>query len=228
MRDEAGIRAWRPADLDHLVLLHGQVASYAADPRTEFTIGLISRRGLVATRGRARHVLLPGDLGVWLPGESHSGRPLHGDGQAWECRLMVMELPDLYRFGTDPERRLRAVEFPDPVIRQPELARRFLELHRLLERPASTLEREVELGEFLQALLRHGGVAARREDLAGADDQALRRACEYLQDELAHNLTLEQLAAAAEVGFHDQSHLARHFVRIVGLTPGDYRRAATG
>lgn len=141
---------------------------------------------------------------------------------------MVMELPDLYRFGTDPERRLRAVEFPDPVIRQPELARRFLELHRLLERPASTLEREVELGEFLQALLRHGGVAARREDLAGADDQALRRACEYLQDELAHNLTLEQLAAAAEVGFHDQSHLARHFVRIVGLTPGDYRRAATG
>jgi AraC-like DNA-binding protein len=31
---------------------------------------------------------------------------------------------------------------------------------------------------------------------------------------------------AAEVGFADQSHLTRHFRRIVGVTPGRYRRAA--
>jgi AraC-like DNA-binding protein len=28
--------------------------------------------------------------------------------------------------------------------------------------------------------------------------------------------------AAAEAGFYDQSHLTRHFKRIVGLTPGRY------
>ncbi|MGH8782981.1 helix-turn-helix domain-containing protein [Paraburkholderia sp.] len=31
---------------------------------------------------------------------------------------------------------------------------------------------------------------------------------------------------AAEVGFFDQSHLARHFKRICGMTPGSYQRHA--
>lgn len=34
--------------------------------------------------------------------------------------------------------------------------------------------------------------------------------------------------AAAEAGFSDQSHLNRHFRRILGVTPGAYRRAAMG
>jgi AraC-like DNA-binding protein len=32
-------------------------------------------------------------------------------------------------------------------------------------------------------------------------------------------------AAAVSVGFCDQSHLSRHFRRIVGATPGLYQRA---
>lgn len=32
---------------------------------------------------------------------------------------------------------------------------------------------------------------------------------------------------AISVGFYDQAHLNRHFKRIVGMTPGDYRGAAT-
>ncbi len=31
---------------------------------------------------------------------------------------------------------------------------------------------------------------------------------------------------AAEVGFSDQSHLTRHFKRILGFTPGSYRHAS--
>ena len=34
-------------------------------------------------------------------------------------------------------------------------------------------------------------------------------------------------AVAAEVGFADQSHLSRHFKRIVGVTPGLYQRATS-
>ncbi|MFH8371247.1 AraC family transcriptional regulator [Streptomyces sp. NPDC018031] len=33
---------------------------------------------------------------------------------------------------------------------------------------------------------------------------------------------------AASVGFHDQSHLTRHFKRIVGIAPGRYARAGSG
>ena len=34
--------------------------------------------------------------------------------------------------------------------------------------------------------------------------------------------------AAVNVGFVDQSHLHRHFKRIVGVTPGQYALTATG
>ncbi len=37
---------------------------------------------------------------------------------------------------------------------------------------------------------------------------------------------LSPAEVAAEVGFTDQSHLTRHFKRILGITPGRYRRAA--
>ena len=38
---------------------------------------------------------------------------------------------------------------------------------------------------------------------------------------------LAPAAVAAEVGFADQSHLCRHFKRIVGVTPGLYQRATS-
>ncbi|HKV83848.1 MAG TPA: AraC family transcriptional regulator [Ktedonobacterales bacterium] len=41
---------------------------------------------------------------------------------------------------------------------------------------------------------------------------------------LAHRLPLAQVAAFA--GFYDQSHLTRHFKRIVGVTPGQYAHGA--
>lgn len=35
-------------------------------------------------------------------------------------------------------------------------------------------------------------------------------------------------AAALEAGFFDQSHMARHFRRLCGATPGSYRTKSTG
>ncbi|ANZ21221.1 Helix-turn-helix domain [Streptomyces noursei ATCC 11455] len=46
--------------------------------------------------------------------------------------------------------------------------------------------------------------------------------------ELARRLLLDgrtPTAVAAEIGFYDQSHLTRHFKRILGVTPGRYARA---
>lgn len=49
-----------------------------------------------------------------------------------------------------------------------------------------------------------------------------RRRVEMAQDMLAHtDLPLSDIALAT--GFFDQSHLARHFRKLVGTTPADYR-----
>ncbi len=49
--------------------------------------------------------------------------------------------------------------------------------------------------------------------------ERVRRAQALLRDGLSPS------EVAADVGFSDQSHLTRHFKRILGLTPGQYRRA---
>lgn len=48
----------------------------------------------------------------------------------------------------------------------------------------------------------------------------------WAKEMIARGATLGE--AAVETGFADQSHLNRHFRRIVGLTPGEYRRSLVG
>ena len=101
-----------------------------------------------------------------------------------------------------------------PRVRDRRLARRFLELHAALERPAWRLERDTLLQEWLCAL--SGRAPARRPAPRGARDPALRRACELLGDDLARNLTLAEVAAAAGVSRH---RLTRLFRAAYGVPP---------
>jgi len=54
----------------------------------------------------------------------------------------------------------------------------------------------------------------------------LRRRVQRAQVLLARGMPISK--AAQEAGFSDQSHLARHFKRIVGMTPGQYAKRAIG
>ena len=65
------VRIWRQADHARLLFMHGVTTTYSVDPTSEYVIGVIARAPLVATRGRSRHTLQPGDLAVWDPGRAH-------------------------------------------------------------------------------------------------------------------------------------------------------------
>jgi AraC-like DNA-binding protein len=260
----------RPGDDARILLMSGRTERYAIEPRGEYVFGIVTEQPMRSVRGRERRTVQPGQLVAWDPSGAHSGTGV--GGRPWASRLMVVEVADLAAIAGDEESLLRGdVSFPEPVITDPGLARAFVALHRALETPATRLERDERLGEWLQALVARTSTASSRpSSLSPRDDRALRLACDYLGDHPTRNVSLDELAAAAGIGkfrlirlfreriglpphalhlahrihtarrlleqghtiadtaattgFTDQSHLHRHFLRSLGLTPAAYQR----
>src|SRR5438128_1505627 len=142
-------------------------------------------------------------------------------------------------------------------------------MHSGLERPTSSLERHALLLNLLAGLISRYGERRPASRAFAADRLAVSRAYDYLAEHYAENVSLDHLAAlanlspfhfsrlfserfgmpphafqtqlrllraralllegcaiphvAAQTGFADQSHLTRHFKRVVGVPPGRYQ-----
>jgi AraC-like DNA-binding protein len=205
------VRVWR-ADVGAGVLcMHGATSSYAVDPGGEYVVGMVLAGGMSVRRGHEVHRFAPGDVCAWDPSARHEGRPWRSD--RWRARLVVLELPDVRELVRDLDGAGGDVVLAAPRVRDPRLAHRFLELHAALERPAWRLERDTLLQEWLGAL---AGADMAAAPVAARRDPALRRACELVGDDLARNLTLSEVAAAAGVSRH---RLTRLFRAAYGLPP---------
>jgi len=108
------------------------------------------------------------------------------------------------------------IAFPEPALSDRELGRDFLQLHRALEAPTTTLEHEQRPAEWLRALIeRTSAVRLLRSPLNPHDDRALRWAYDYLADQPERNAGLDELAAAGIGKFR----LIRLFRGRTGLAP---------
>ena len=152
---------------------------------------------------------------MWDPSAAHSGSPL--DSGPWEARLMVIELPDLMALTADPDSE-PDLDFPDPVVRDSALTTDFLRLHRVMDGPASTLERQSMLATWLQDAATRSPTWRQRtaHRRVTRKDIAVRRACEYLRDNPMTNVTLDQLADAAGTS---KFQLVRLFRSAFGVPP---------
>jgi AraC-like DNA-binding protein len=211
MHDDAAVRVWRADVGSGAICMHGTTASYAVDPAGEYVVGMVLAGGMQVRRGREVHRFAPGDVCAWDPSARHEGRPWCST--RWEARLIVLELPAVQALARDPEGAGGDVAFASPRVRDPLLARRFLDLHAALEAPAWKLERDTLLQEWLCAL---AGSAPDETRERARRDPALRRACELLGADLACNVGLAEVAAAAGVSRH---RLTRLFRAAYGLPP---------
>lgn len=207
---------WRPPGDDRLLLMHGRTTRYRIQPRGEYVFGVVGGRAMRARRGRERHLVEPGQLVVWDPSDIHAGSA--PDGRPWTARLMVVEVADLHLLADDPEGDpLADVAFPRPVLSDPQLADRFLRLHRALEAATTRLERDDALGEWLRAVIdRHAADRPARTPPAPSDERALRVACEYLAEHPERNVSLDELATVTGIG---KFRLIRIFRQRTGLPP---------
>jgi AraC-like DNA-binding protein len=206
------VRIWRPSPEDRVLLMAGRTTGYTVEPRGEFVFGVVQDAPMRSTRGRERRLIEPGRLVAWDPSRRHSGRAV--DGRPWTSRLMVVEVGDLTGLATDEDDPLTEVAFTDPVLDDGPLAARFVRVHRALQEPTTRLERDGLLSGWLRMLLERTGTPPRRR--RAGDEQALRRAADYLRDRPAHNVGLDELAAVAGVG---KFRLVRLFRERTGLPP---------
>jgi AraC-like DNA-binding protein len=270
-KEQSGrIEIWRPPDLAHLELQRG----FAVDrvvPRhwhEDYQLCLIqSGPGELNYRGSSFETP-PASLFIVHPGEVHSNRTYVRTGCSYRTLFVPAELMrtaarETFGSATALPFFKTAVVFDEDSIRQ------YLELHVALERPSSSLERQTLLLNLLDGLIRRFADHRPASRAVASDRLAVSRAYDYLAEHYAENISLDYLAAianlspfhfsrlfseqfgmpphafqnqlrllrartlllegwaiptvAAQTGYADQSHLTRHFKRVVGVPPGRYR-----
>lgn len=267
-RDVLKIR--RRSDLGGIEL-HWGTAVTRAYPRhwhDEYSLCAIEKGGGTLDYRGAAHHTPAGCLFIVHPGEVHANR---ADARAGCTYRNLYFSPGLMQSAAaQATGRASTPFFSNAVSFHKELIRGYFTLHTRIEAPASRLEQETRLLEFLVLLLRHGATERPLGFSFGRERAAVQRVRDYLADHCAENVSLGSLAclaslspfhlnrvfraeigmpphafqtqlrvvrakglldrgwkisaAAAAAGFADQSHFTRHFKRVVGIPPGEYRR----
>jgi AraC-like DNA-binding protein len=181
----------------------------------EYSIGVILRGVLGFRRGKAEFEAPSGVISAINPGEVHTGSAESPGG--WEARNLLITPEQLSELVPEAFGGVGEPVFQTPAIEDLPAARLLLEAHRLTASSCSEFEKETALVAALGALfLRH---APGRMQPASGSRQEIARAVEYMRDNSALDLSLDEVAAAAGMSKH---HFLRTFTRIMDITPHAY------
>ena len=186
-------------------ILKGTYTRHRFAPHLHDTFGLGAiEAGASKIRYRDRTVTQhAGDVVVIPAREVHTGE---SDGpQGWSYRMLYLPEEVLVGFTTTDDLR-----FDGPSIADPELARRIMELHALLDAGTDRLRGQTALVDVLQMLCtRHaGGGVDRSGDLRPSATLGLVR--DYLETNFAKSISLMELSTLSGVS---PFHLSRRFHR---------------
>jgi AraC-like DNA-binding protein len=177
-----------------------------------FSLGAIEA-GASRIRYRGRTVAQrAGDVVVIPAREVHTGEADCPEG--WSYRMFYLPLELMSALGV-PEH----TEFEAPTVADPELARRVIDVHTLLEGHVERLRGQTALAELLQILCAkhsHTQIEPSRVEPGRA---LLGRVRDYLEEHYAKPISLLELSAVSGVS---PFHLSRRFRARYGLPPYMY------
>ena len=166
----------------------------------------------------AKHIVQPGNILVVNVGEMHSSLSGNVESSTLAIRLLPRFMTQMALEITG--RQDESLPFRQPVIQDCELARQMMAMQTILLDGASRLAKEEGiLSVFYQLYSRHSAEPAVAPRL-GQEKRPIIRACEYLQDCTAENVSLERLAAVAGLS---PFHFSRVFAKEVGVSPHIYQ-----
>lgn len=215
-----------------------------------------------------KHYTSPGGVILINPGAVHTGEAV--DGVGFEMRSLYPTTMHMQMALQELTGRVRQAVpyFKEVRIDHPWAARQLVALHRAMVEAPNSLEYESRFTWTLVQFIKRYADTSYPEQRIGREQTAVLRACQYIEENFANGLSLQELAehvalspyyflrvfraetgmppytylenirvrraqsliekgrslaeVAVEAGFSSQSHMTRHFKRIIGATPGQY------
>lgn len=215
------IKFWHDTTLSNLELLHATYVTHTFAPHTHegYAIGVIEQGAEQFHYRGSKHVAPAGSIVLINPGEVHTGSSASEHG--WTYRMLYPSIELLQRAVSElTDRQHASPFFAEPVICDPELMAEIFLAHRAIEEEASDLERESRLlWTLARLIMRHADAHPQLRPLT-KEHLSIQRARTYLDEHYAENISLEQLAALAQLS---PFHLLRSFKNQVSLPPHAYQ-----
>ncbi|MBW4564566.1 MAG: AraC family transcriptional regulator [Mojavia pulchra JT2-VF2] len=259
---------WRVESLQNLEFMRATYVNHTFPRHSHETFGIgIVEQGSVKTVQRGTTYTIPaGSIVLFNPDEVHACGA--ADEVGWTYRMLYPENSLLQQVMAEIMNREQTPFFPFAAVQDYDLARRLWQLHTASTETGSNLMQASCLLSTLTQLLTRYTRECPELPIVGLETRAVTQAKDYLEAHYHENVSLEQLAAIANLqplrllrafrkqlglpphkyltqiritrakhdlaqgipistvaiatGFADQSHLTRHFKRLVGTTPRQY------
>lgn len=192
---------------------------YALHTHDTYVVGVVEQGSALFWCGGKIHECPAGTIMLINPGEAHTGQS--SVRQGYRYRMLYPSTALFCHILPDDCHPHRLPTFSKRVIRDPVLSTTIRALHRAEQDRETALERECLLTSLLGQLIeRHGrpGVARSAER---ANRSRLLRVRELLEDRIAENLSLSELAREAGLS---PFYLLRSFETEFNLPPHSYQR----
>lgn len=217
-RSAGRTRLWSVPELDGMELFGSSELdpAHPAHLHETFTIGVVDA-GVVVNRSRGETSRLPRDcVFTFNPGEVHSGHAT--DGILISHRTFYPGEAALERIAADMGLSGRPW-FRQTAFHAPASAARLRTLHRCLERSSERLARDTAALDVFGRILAEHTPARIGTRPRSREPDVVRRVREYLDAHCDRNVSLDELAALADL---NRAYLIRTFRRTVGMPPHAY------
>lgn len=216
------VRAWclRDTLLEFYRYAPGPAEAPPKHSHEEYQFGLsLDSPGQYDYRGY-KHPVPVGRLSAIQSGEPHRTRSADFSRTA-TYRMLYVKPDSMRRIAEEVTGRPRMEPFfPEVAIKDRELTGAFLELCRVLETSASGLERDARLLSTLTLFVERCAGLRPGSDTDSRERRAVKLVREYLEDNLAKNVRLEELSRVANLSPY---YLNRVFSQEVGVPPHRYQ-----
>ena len=211
----------------HLVILEkytytaGAIEPLPKHAHQEYQFGVSWHRlGEFYYRGAYQRIP-QGDLAILQSGEMHIPNQSGFIPTPAVYWMMYVEPDTLQAIANELTERPTALPFfPLPSIAQPALIQLFLQLHQVMDQAHTQLEHDVLLNQLFTHLLTHHALDCPPPRPLRSAQNAVGRACEFLQDHCAEDVSLQTLADYVQLS---PSYLRRAFNQEMKISPHVYQ-----